>query len=227
MNKRDRELLKEFDEKIDALNKNVINVGEESNKINNSILELKKRIPKWYKSLITSLLVSATVSLSVSLVVGPAYFHYLESNQMNNVNFLLTTDGNVYISNVKIDAYYNFSIVNFNTDVITNDVTLQMAFNFENENISVIVEHESSIPYKINETTKNTLKYVWDYIPKKEGNSPGRIFLVFRVIRYPKTNGTLTINNTSRIAPTITVSIENVGIRNVITPPGFLWEKYV
>ena len=220
MNNADREQLKEFNKKIDSLNKKVNKIDSEITKINNTLLETIKKIPKWYHGIVPSLI----IAVIVPLIIVPTYLEIIESRQMDNVYFVLTTDENIILTNEKIDALYNFSILNYNTNRIKNDVTLEMSFNFEDENISVI-EYEPIIPYEKCEKTDNTIKYIWDYIPEKVGDSPGRIFLVFNVVRYPKTNGTITITDASEIAPTIIVTLEEYGRRNVITPTGFLWEK--
>ena len=191
MNKDDRKQLKDFDKKIDILNDrlnkidNKINlidynhtkitsVNGKLNRINVKIrkhndkpIKLHKKIPRILENIFVSLL----TALVIILIFVPMYYDIIESREADKIYYVLTTDEIPVISNEKIVALYNFTVLNFNTEIIDKEVTLRMSFNFEDENISV-TEIGHDIHYPEHEITENTIKYVWDYIPEKVGDSP-------------------------------------------------------
>ena len=219
MNKKDREKLTEFSKKIDTVDEKINSLTEKITETNNKLDEMDEKLP----GLLESYIRSAFIAIIVAVIFVPMIFGLIQSSEIDNLYFIIESEEDGLITNEYIHLIYNFSVLNYNSNAIKKDVTLNMIFNFENENISVSY-YKSNIQTKERVITDNTIKFVWDYIPNNEGTMPGRFYLVFEVYRYPKTGGTITLTPGCGVSPLITVTLEDYGNVNVLKPTGTLWD---
>jgi len=185
----------------------------EENKAKHRKKSVTKKLSKWIKGNVPGLIIGFILGIIASLVVAvwiaPFIFEWQESNRQKGLEFSIDLQSIVLDVN-DIVFRYNFTGVNYNSELWTKDVTLKILF-YENDTLSV-TNYFNNPQNVIPEIKGNMISFVWDIIPKKVNNTPGEINLYFEVDRHSLLpNPTL---STDRLPVTV-VEIQDIGEYNI------------